>query len=273
MYIALRGGHYTTKLVKDQITALGITIINKGNEIMALPCIPRTQRRWHCDYLDKTLTIQAFHIGLQTILLQTADDNTPANERADAMRQVVKDCVMEDVDVDALPTFVIEMIFVQARKISIGEIVELYYHCTNKPEGSDKECGGKVNVKVNLEDVVIKEYDGHSRDVKLGGDWTMRLMYPCLTMTDEDLDVDKAEDLICNFFECVFNEEEVHYRKDYSRDDLRNWVASLGTDVQLGVMETFFKQMPHIWYETEVPCDSCGHVHKVKFKSINTLFA
>ncbi|QZI90512.1 hypothetical protein MYOV003v1_p0188 [Vibrio phage 207E48.1] len=240
-----------------------------------LPVIPRTQRRWHCDYLNKDITIQAFHIGLQAILLQTAEDKIPASERADAMRQVVKSCVMEeDIDIDSLPTFVIEMIFVQARKVSVGEVVDLYYVCTNKPEGSEKECGGKVSLQIPLDDVVIKTYPDHSQDVPLGGGWTLRLLYPCLTLAEDDLRADAAEDLICNFFDCVFNEDgdQVHYRKDYDHSTLRQWVASLGTDVQLEIMNKFFKTMPHIWYAAEAHCEQCGHKHKVQFKSINTLF-
>ncbi|CAM0012201.1 baseplate hub [Vibrio phage K397] len=239
-----------------------------------LPVIPRTERRWYCDYLDKTLTIQAFHIGLQTVLLQTSDPKTPANERSDAMRQVVGGCVKEDIDIDALPTFVIELIFVQARMISVGEVVELYYNCTNEVEvdGVKTECGGKVSLSIDLSDITMKTYDNHKRDIELGGGWTMRLRYPCLSMVADDLDVMKAEDLICNFFDCVYNEEEVVKRDDYSREDLRLWVADLGTNIQLSVMENFFKTMPHIWYTDTVACESCGHKHEVKFKSINSLF-
>ncbi|AUR97757.1 baseplate protein [Vibrio phage 1.244.A._10N.261.54.C3] len=236
-----------------------------------LPSIPRTQRSWFCEHLNKTLTIQAFHIGLQTILLQVAKDDTPAAHRADALQQVVKECVMEDIDIKSIPNFVLEMIFIQARMISVGESVELFYNCTNKPDEGD-ECGGKVEVKVDLEQVVIKTYEDHKTDIDVGAGWKLRLRYPCLNVVEDGSDNINAELLISKFFDMVYNEESVCSREDYTEEQLAAWVGTLGANVQIDIMNKFFNSMPHIHYQADATCSKCGYVHDIKFKSINSLF-
>ena len=48
-------------------------------------------------------------------------------EKIEAIKQIIRNCIVQDIDVEKLATFDIEYIFVNLRSKSIGNIVELNY--------------------------------------------------------------------------------------------------------------------------------------------------
>ena len=49
----------------------------------------------------------------------------------DTVKQVLNNCVLSDFDIDSLPLFDIEHLFLNIRARSIGEVVNLKYKCNN----------------------------------------------------------------------------------------------------------------------------------------------
>ena len=67
-----------------------------------------------------------FLIKEEKILLM-AQQGDDTDEKIESIKQVIRNCIIQDIDVERLATFDIEYIFVNLRSKSISNIVELNY--------------------------------------------------------------------------------------------------------------------------------------------------
>ena len=100
----------------------------------------------------KPIRFRPFLVKEQKLFLMTAE-SADGNEMISTIRQVLKNCVLDEIDIDSLPTFDLEFLFMHLRARSVEEVVELNYKCNNRvkdEEGQEKTCSGVVNLKVNI---------------------------------------------------------------------------------------------------------------------------
>lgn len=245
---------------------------------MSLPIIPLTQRTWKSPDFNKEIRYQAFNIGLQTVLLQASDEDTPITERIDALRQVVEGCItnLTPEEISEIPIFVIEELFLKIRAISVSESVNLNFKCNHKiggtTEGEKVVCGTPMKLSIDLGEIVLKRYEGHVNTIKQG-DYTFVLQYPTLDSSARIPEKATPTDIVLMFLKTICTDEgEVWNFSDYSRDEQVEFVAGLGIDFQKHVMEDFFLKQPHINYETTLVCPKCGKEHQLKFSNLNQVF-
>ena len=100
--------------------------------------------------------IRPFLVKEQKLFLMAAESEDP-KETINTIRQVLKNCVIDEIDIDNIPTFDLEYLFMNLRARSVEEIVELKYRCNNTikdDKNEDKVCNSPVEFKLNL--LVIK---------------------------------------------------------------------------------------------------------------------
>ena len=79
----------------------------------------------------KTVRIRPFLVKEQKLFLM-ASESDDQKETVNVIRQVLKNCILDEVDVDSLPTFDLEWLFINLRARSVEEVVDLKYKCNNK---------------------------------------------------------------------------------------------------------------------------------------------
>jgi hypothetical protein len=82
-----------------------------------------------------------FLVKEQKLFLMAAESND-TKETLSTIRQILKNCVLDEIDVDNLPTFDLEYLFMNLRARSVEEVVNLRYKCNNTTKdesGEDKE--------------------------------------------------------------------------------------------------------------------------------------
>ena len=94
-----------------------------------------------------------FLIKEEKILLM-AQQGDDSDEKIESIKQVIRNCIIQDIDVERLATFDIEYIFVNLRSKSISNIVELNYNHVCTFDGESKE--EKIPFYLNLDDVVVE---------------------------------------------------------------------------------------------------------------------
>ena len=57
----------------------------------------------------------------------------------DTTKQVLNNCIISDIDVDKLPIFDIEYLFLNIRARSVSEIINLNYKCNNDIKNEEDE--------------------------------------------------------------------------------------------------------------------------------------
>ena len=66
----------------------------------------------------KPIRFRPFLVKEQKLFLMTAE-SADGNEMISTIRQVLKNCVLDEIDIDSLPTFDIEFLFMHLRARSV----------------------------------------------------------------------------------------------------------------------------------------------------------
>jgi len=78
----------------------------------------------------KNLRFRPFTVKEEKLFLM-ANENEDLDNVVDTIKQILNNCVLDDFQVDSLPLFDIEHLFLNIRARSISEVVNLKYKCNN----------------------------------------------------------------------------------------------------------------------------------------------
>jgi len=87
-----------------------------------------------------------------------------------AIKQILNNCCITEINIDDLPILDLEFFFLNLRARSIGELIELQYKCNNiipEKEEDDKTCGNQVKLSFNALEVTPEIEDNHSNKIQL----------------------------------------------------------------------------------------------------------
>ena len=73
---------------------------------------------------DKVIKFRPFLVKEEKILLTAAEDGSQG-AMMNAIKDIVKNCVQEEIDVNKLPMFDLEYLFLKLRSKSVGEETEI----------------------------------------------------------------------------------------------------------------------------------------------------
>lgn len=200
------------------------------------------------------------------------------------IKQVINNCLVSDIDIDKLPIFDIEYLFLNIRARSIGEKIETYYVCKNvvgeeKDEnGVDMpvECGHMMPIKVNILEIRPPSLDISTKIMvtdKIG----INMVFPSLqtlkyveSVIQSD-EIEKLFDLIYECSEYIFDSDGMYYTKESDKDEFINFLNSL-TQEQFDKITGFFDRLPKIEHDIEHKCEKCGYDHKLHLEGLNDFF-
>ena len=170
------------------------------------------------------------------------------------MKEVLKKCILtKGIDVDSLPTFDIEYLFLNIRAKSIGEDIKLTVTCPDDNET-------KVPVTVYVDEIKVVKPKGHTKDIKLDDKLTLRMKYPSLNQfiennftTDDEAEtiVDKTFRVVADCIDTIYTEEDAWDTKDYTPQERMDFVEQLNSS-QYKKVEKFFSTMPKLTHTIEV---------------------
>lgn len=239
---------------------------------MALPKIDVPIFNLELPVTKKKLTFRPFLVKEEKILLMAVE----SGDRRDiiqAIKQIINNCVVDDLNVDDLPVADLEYVFINLRARSVGEEVELQYKCNNDIEGV--KCGNLVKIKLNLLDVKPTIPEGFSDKIKLSESLGMCLKAPTFGIYDE-IDLTKNEitvliDLLSKCINYVYDENEIYYIKDYSAEEINEFIEGLSKD-NFKEVEKFFKNIPVMKTKIDFICPKCGYKETMEVEGIQNFF-
>jgi hypothetical protein len=217
---------------------------------------------------------------LLLMALQTDDEDAIVK----TIKQVINNCLVSNIDIDKLPIFDIEYLFLNIRARSIGEVVETYFVCKNvtgsetADDGTEipVECGHMMPVKINLLEVSSPAKDKSTKIIltdKIG----IQMLYPSLkTLKYVDTVVNSAdmEQVFNLVYECsdyIFDESGMYYVKESDRQEFDNFMNSL-TQEQFDKILKFFENLPSVELNIDHKCQKCGFDHKLHLEGLNDFF-
>jgi Zn finger protein HypA/HybF involved in hydrogenase expression len=218
----------------------------------------------------KTVKYRPFLVKEQKSLLiaQQSEDTTVM---LDTLKSLITDCIIDKIEIDQLAMFDIEFIFSQIRAKSVGETVDLILRCDTCEDEK-----AKVKVTVDLTKLVVETPEGHDRNIKLFDDVGVIMKYPSLDLIKqlENLsteDVEAVFEVVVKSIDTIYAGEEVHYAKDYTKEEMNQFLDSLTQD-QFKKIQSFFETMPSLEKRLDYKCPMCSKEQSVLVKGLDSFF-
>lgn len=230
----------------------------------------------------KPIKFRPFLVKEQKLLLmaQEAFNGEDANSDSalNAVRQILNNCILSEVDVDSLPLFDIEYLFLNLRARSMGEMVTLSYRCSNQVEkdgGETGSCNNIVNYDMNLLEIKPKILSEHSEKIEINDRMGILMKYPRLELLKTFDESSKEEDsimkLIFSCIDAVYDEETIYYTKDTPKEELEEFLDSLPTNI-IEKIKNFFDTTPKIQETLHFKCNKCEYEEDIVLEGINSFF-
>ena len=162
---------------------------------MALPKIDLPLFELKLVSVPNAIKFRPFLVKEEKLLLMALQSSNET-EVTSAIKQVVNNCLVDELDIDKLPIFDLEYLFLNIRGKSVGEDVEVLITCPD--DGTTQ-----VPTSISLDEIKIQVNENHTRDIKVDPSLTLRMKYPSMTefiksnfSTGTDMSVDDTFDLI-----------------------------------------------------------------------------
>jgi len=240
---------------------------------MALPKIDTPTYELTLPLSKKKITFRPFLVKEQkNLMMAMEDDNKETIERN--IKQVLTNCTLtQDINIEDLPVTDIEYYFINLRARSVGEIVDNKYVCTN--EVGDKQCGNKMEVKINLLDIEVNINADSSNEIRINDKIILNMKYPKFSIIEKlskkDSAVEVAFDIMIDSIESIYDGEQYYYGHETPKEEMMQFLESLNQE-QFSKLESFFENLPKIRKKVDMKCSKCGFDHTMDLEGLENFF-
>jgi len=221
----------------------------------------------------KPIRFRPFLVKEQKLLMMAQDNNDSDKDYLlNTVKQVINNCVMTDLDVEDLPMFDIEYLFLNLRARSMGEMVKVNYKCINQVE-KEQQCGNVVGFDINILNIKPSISKQHNNRIEIDDKLGLLMKYPNLK-TFKEIDFNNEDAVLKTIFSCIesiYDPETIYHAKDINQKELEEFIDSLPTSV-VEKMKTFFDTMPKIEETIHFNCNKCGYEEDIKIEGLNSFF-
>jgi DNA-directed RNA polymerase subunit M/transcription elongation factor TFIIS len=240
---------------------------------MPLPIIQHPIFEVYLKSLDKNVRFRPFLVKEEKILLIARESNDE-DSIVKAIKQIITNCCLDDVNVDNLPLFDIEMFFVNLRMRSVGEKVTLNFECVKNMPNSEEICGLVNEYELELDKIKFEISDEHKTTIKFTDTIGIKMKYPILANVLQNINQDAVTDsvnLIAKHVDSIFDADQIYTRSDFNDNDLIEFLNNLSTD-QINLILDFFATAPKVVLKETVQCKKCGNDHLIYAENLYDFF-
>ena len=236
---------------------------------MALPILETASYELTLPSTDVKVKYRPFKVAEEKVLLQ-ALESQEQKQIVEALKNIVGVCTFGNLNVDELPTFDLEYVFLQIRSKSVGEVANIKILCPD-----DKKTYADVNVDLTKVDVQVD--DEHTNKIQVNDSVSLLMKYPTINSVDPTKDYSKGADtstlfkVISDGIYQIFEGEKVHLAKDYTREELDKFVESLDSK-SFKSIQRFYETMPKLRHELEVENPKTKVKSKVTLEGLTDFF-
>ncbi len=225
----------------------------------------------------KTVKYRAFTVKEEKLFLM-ANESEEVDTVIDTIKQVLNNCIVtKGINVEELPLFDIEYLFLKLRAVSVGEVVNLRYKCNNilpKLEGEEeKKCNHIVEIDLNLNEITPESVK-IDKTIQITDTMGVTMKYPTFDLLkefDANQEVDSIIKMTVKCIDFIYDKDNVYYAKDAKEEELIDFVESMQTK-DLEKLKDFFSSMPKLKKQLDFNCVKCGYQEKIELEGIQNFF-
>ena len=237
---------------------------------MSLPKLNTPEYRLNVPSSDEEVKYRPFVVAEEKLLLiaqETGDEESMLN----AVRQIVEGCTFGALDIEHMPLFDLEYIFLNIRAKSVGETAKIIVKCPD-----DKET--EVEVEIFLPDVKVEIGEDHDNKVQLTDSMLLEMTYPRFdTVTTLKKQYPKASEIemtfhmIASTMLTLYDGEEEYDMLDETHKERMDFIDQM-TQHQFGKMQKFFETSPRLTHTVNVTNPKTKKKGKYKLEGIAAFF-
>jgi len=237
---------------------------------MALPKINTPTYELVVPSTDEKIKYRPFLVKEEKVLMMALEskENT---QIINAVKEIVRTCTFEAIDLSSRPMFDMEYIFLQIRSKSVGEVSALRLLCPDDGETY-------ADVEIDLSKVNVELGAGHTNKIDLGEKIGLVMKYPSIDSFDSDdmaeINASNMLDVISSCIEQVTEKdgEVVYDTKDQTKKEIIEFLEQLNTK-QFADVQNFFDTMPKLKHEVTIKNPKTKVESKVTLSGLNDFFA
>ena len=219
---------------------------------------------------EKVIKYRPFLVKEEKLLLTAQESGEDAV--LPAVKQIIKNCVQGEIDVDSMPIFDIEYLFLRLRAKSIGEEVTLGLKPWGCPQNDGKLCEFTTEVTINLEEIECKKGKNHSSKIMLDDNVGLIMKYPDISQVGiKGSEIEMGMKVIKSCINMIFTKEETHEKDSFTDKELDEFIDSLNSK-QMENINKFFETMPTIKHTAKYTCKTCDEEKETTIQGLQSFF-
>jgi hypothetical protein len=236
---------------------------------MALPKLNTPTYELELPSSDEKIKFRPFLVKEEKVLMIAMESGKSA-DITNAVKDIVKTCTFDKLDISNIPMFDVEYVFLRIRSKSVGEVSKLKLLCPD-----DKKT--YANVEVNLEDVQVQVGDEHTNKIDLGDGKGMIMTYPTIDSFAEtgiqNITATNMIDVIQTCILQIYEEkgEKVYEAKDQTKKELGEFIEQMNTG-QFQKVQKFFDTMPKLKHTIKIKNPKTKKESEITLTGLNDFF-
>jgi len=199
-------------------------------------------------------------------LLYIAMETQDEKEMAKAVKTILKACTNVK-DINKLPTFEIEYLFLRIRAKAVGESSEFKVTCPD-----DKKT--QVDIKLDLEEIEVQVPKEHKRILTIDDDIKIEMKYPSLNAfidrnMKNDPTMEDVFDLSASCIDKVYQGEEIY--DSFTAKEAHDFIGDMNQD-QFAKIQDFFETMPKLEHTITVFNPKTKKKSELKLEGLASFF-
>jgi len=198
-------------------------------------------------------------------LLLIAKESSEQEDIVNVYRQIISNCILDDVNINKLAYFDIEYIFVCLRSKSVSNVIDLTIE--------DEDDGKKHKLQFDLNDVYVSE-NKVSPIIELEGGLKLAMKYPDFEslgkMSGLSEDSTQLLDIIAKCLDQIVEGDQVYELSNYSESEISEFMSSIGSKDLLKIQE-FFVGLPQVCGDIKYT-NSLGQEKVIPLRGIQSFF-
>ena len=237
---------------------------------MALPKLTTPTYELEIPSTDEKIKYRPFLVKEEKILMMALESKS-SGDITQAVKDIVSECTFNKVNIDLMPMFDVEYIFLNIRSKSVGEVSKLKILCPD-----DKKT--YADVELDLNEVNVQVGEDHTNKIELGNGMGMIMKYPSIDSFKDsgirDINASNMLEVISTCILQIFEEEgkKVYDPKDQTKKELTDFIEQLNTK-QFKDVQKFFDTMPKLKHEISVKNPKTKVESKITLSGLNDFFA
>lgn len=213
----------------------------------------------------KKVAFRPFLVREEKILL-IAQQSGNDSEIIRAIKQILNNCFVDDIDLNTFAIFDLEYAFLKLRAKSVNNVVKLSYRDTEDDE--------VYNFELDLDTIEIEMPKTINSKIEITKDVGMTMKYPSASITDRMKEFDNEVDLmtffIVNCVDTIYDDENVYVADDFSEEEISEFLD--GLDVKtFELIREFFESVPRLYHKIEYT-NKVGNERSIELSSLKDFF-